>query len=156
MLHDIEAYRMREVHNPSRAAIAGLPERVGLTQERVTLAFLDTSSLEEANAFVSDYLTHIRENIDQEHISDAVALTKRHLIDQMYFAYAPVELKENHPANLRAIQNREKSRRFIVEAMIELLGDTSPGGLDESIPSNREYAAIRDSILAEKSPRLSA
>lgn len=152
---DIETYRAIE-YAPQKASIAGLPEQVGLDHDQVLTSFLTTSTLDEAKEFVADYLKHIQDSIDPEFANDAVGLTRRHLIDQMYFAHAPVELKENHPISQSAISKRVQSKRLIVEAMILLLNDTTPGGLDESIPSNREYSRVRDEILEARKQSLSA
>ncbi len=152
---DIEAHRSNE-YAPQKAAIAGLPEQIGLTKDSVETAILQTSSYEEALAFVQGYVDHVQDTIDLNHKKDAEALAKRHLMDYLFFVQAPVEMKEGHPIALDAEAAREASERFIVSAMMEVFKDNFPGGFNEKIPTNQKYVEIKNSILAARRATLSA
>lgn len=146
---DIETYRASE-YLPQKAAIAGLPEQIGLNSEDVLNAFLATATYKEAALFVKSYLDHMKKNIDPGFINDATELTKRHLIDGLYFAHAPAEMKPNHPANLKATAKRERARKLIIEAMIDEFDEGEYDVMDETVSSNREYVRLRNEILKER------
>lgn len=144
---EFEPHQDREETNFSRPNNpSSLAENVGLSTEEVLNALHQTSSLDEAREFVLKYLGGVRVNIEEVYADDAADLTRRQLIDHIYFS-GPKTNKLSHPSY--------KPIYLIVQAMEEVLSDEDNPFTPLNNPQDLRYIEIVEivgSIESQKNP----